>query len=136
MKSMLFDKLHNGLGDVLTLRQQQNAITASNIANSDTPGYKARFINFENILSEAVGIESDRLSTTHDMHFAGLDNDVSDPQIETVESPPWILDGNSVELERESVRLKENAMMFRATSKGLSKRLAMMRYAANNGRGG
>lgn len=135
MKSMLFDRLHNGLGDVLTLRSQQNAITASNIANADTPGYQARFINFENILSEVVGANPDRLNTTHDLHFTGMDTDPSDPQIETMEAPPWILDGNSVELERESVRLKENAMMYRAASKGLSKRLAMMRYAANDGKG-
>ena len=135
MKSMLFDKLHNGIGDVLTLRSQQNAITASNIANADTPGYKARFINFENILAEAVDANSDRLTTTHELHFTGMDTDPSDPQVETMEAPPWVLDGNSVELERESVRLKENAMMYRATSKGLSKRLAMMRYAANNGKG-
>ena len=135
MKSMLFDKLHNGIGNVLTLRSQQNAITASNIANADTPGYKARFINFENILADAVDANTDRLTTTHELHFKGMDTDISDPLIETMEAPPWVLDGNSVELERESVRLKENAMMYRAASKGLSKRLAMMRYAANNGKG-
>lgn len=134
MQNLLFDKLHQGLGTVLNLRTQQNSITASNIANADTPNYKARFINFENILADAVGEDADNLNTTHSRHFTGLGGDPSEPEVETLEPPAWVLDGNSVELERESVRLKENAMMFRATTRGLSRRLAMMRYAANNGR--
>ena len=46
---------------------RNRTITASNIANADTPGYKARFINFENILAEAVDANSDRLMTTREL---------------------------------------------------------------------
>ena len=37
--------------------------------------------------------------------------------------------------EREAVRLTENAMMYDAVSKGLSKRMAILRYASSDGRG-
>jgi flagellar basal body rod protein FlgB len=53
-----------------------------------------------------------------------------------MEPPAWSADGNSVQLERETVRLTENALMYEAVSTGLSKRLAMLRFAAADGRTG
>ena len=40
--STLFDPVFQGLGQVLDLRQQQQALTATNLANADTPGLKAK----------------------------------------------------------------------------------------------
>ena len=42
MKDLLFDRLHNGLGNVLDLRSQHSAMTAGNIANTHTPNYKSK----------------------------------------------------------------------------------------------
>ncbi|MFT4977272.1 MAG: flagellar basal-body rod protein FlgB [Myxococcota bacterium] len=135
MSGFLFDSFHHGLGNVLDLRSQQHALTASNLANADTPEYKARYIAFDRILSEAVGTGDDLAMTRlSSLHMPGTSGDVDRPHIETVEAPPWAADGNSVNLERETVRLTENAMMYGAVSKGLSKRLAMLRFAASNGR--
>ncbi len=39
MNAFLFDRLHHGLGNVLDLRSAQHAITASNLANAETPGF-------------------------------------------------------------------------------------------------
>ena len=41
MANVLFDGLHQGLGQVLNLRMAQHALTAANLANVDTPGYAA-----------------------------------------------------------------------------------------------
>ena len=46
MKDLLFDRLHTGLNSVLDLRQKQHSLTTSNIANVDTPFFKARSIEF------------------------------------------------------------------------------------------
>jgi flagellar basal body rod protein FlgB len=59
----------------------------------------------------------------------------ADPEIVELEPTPWDDDGNSVLAERETARLQENALMFRAVSRGLSKRLAMLKFAASDGRG-
>ena len=134
MNDILFDRLHTGLGTVLTLRQKQHSLTASNLANVDTPNYKAKLIRFDEVLSEAVDDQDFSMKKTNRMHFSSLSGGVHNPDIEEVEAPPWAMDKNSVNLERELVRLKENSLMFKSVTKGLTKRLGMLRYAAGNGK--
>ena len=136
MKDLLFDRLHHGLGNVLELRQKQNSLTASNLANVDTPNFKAKYIEFDSLLETAVGVSDFSLTKTDTRHIAGMDGDVSDPHIEELEPEPWVLDNNSVNLETELINLKENSLMFRSVTKGLTKRLSMLKYAASDGKGG
>jgi len=134
MSNVLFDGLHQGLGQVLNLRMAQHALTAANLANTDTPGYKAKFIPFDEVLGKAVERgKSVDMRATHARHNAGLSANVGDPRVDEIEAAPWVADGNSVDTEREAVRLKENATMYGGVSRGLGKRLAMLKFAASNG---
>lgn len=135
MKSLLFDKLHTGLGSVLDLRQKQHSLTVGNIANVDTPNYKSKYIRFDEILKEAVGDKEDLMKRTDARHLSSESGSVLDPEVFEQEPAPWVIDGNSVSLEREMVRLKANSMMFQTVTKGLSKRLTMIRFVASNGKG-
>lgn len=136
MSAFLFDRLHAGLGHVLDLRQSQHGLTASNLANADTPGFRAKYIPFDRVLAAAVDRGDDvALRRTHASHVPAPGGDPSRPPVNEIEAPPWALDGNSVSPEREAVRLTENAMMYDAVSKGLSKRMAILRYASSDGRG-
>jgi len=136
MSSFLFDSFHSGLGQVLDLRAKQHQLTASNLANADTPRYEAKYINFERVLSELVDrSEHLEMKRSRPKHLPGSAGDAERPDIETMEAPPWAADGNSVQLERETVRLTENSTMYTAVSRGLSKRLALLKFAASNGRG-
>lgn len=130
MKDLLFDRIHYGIGKVLDLRSQQAAITSSNIANTDTPNYKAKFIRFDELLDQAMGTEGMSMRRTHSAHFHGLHGELEDPEIEEIEAPPWVMDGNSVQLEREMVRLKSNALEFGAVTRGLNKRLSILKYVS------
>lgn len=121
MQVQLFDNLTQGLTDVLTLRQRQHALTATNLANSETPGFKAKAIRFQASLDAVLGSQT------------GRPLDASQADIEEIEPTPWAVDGNSVSPEREQARLKHNALMYRAVSRGLSSRMAMLKYAANDG---
>ena len=133
MSATLFNPLLNGLVKTLDLRQQQHALTATNLANSDTPGFKAKIIDFRHALSDAIGKQEGLpMLKTHQMHMGGLD--MENPPIRTLEAPPWSVDGNSVVPEREMARLQENSLMYRATAGGLSRRLAMLKYAAGDGK--
>jgi len=137
MSSTLFDGLHNGLGRVLDLRMAQHTLTAANLANADTPGFKAKFIPFDKVLGEAVQRrQGEGMRQTHALHNAGLDANVSDPSVDEIEAAPWVADGNSVDPEREAVRLKENATLFSGVSRGLGKRMALLKFAASNGERG
>ncbi len=141
MSGFLFDALHQSLGRVLDLRQAQHALTASNIANADTPGYRARVIPFDRVLDEVFagvgpeGPDEVAMRRTNPRHVGAADLGPDAVEVEELEPTPWSLDGNSVVPERETMRLKENAMMFEAVSRGLSQRLALLRYAASDGKG-
>ena len=137
MSQFIFDGLHQGLGQVLNLRMAQHTLTATNLANADTPGFRAKFIPFDEILSEAVKTDGRAtMRRTHSLHTAGLSRQVADPAVEEIEPTPWSPNGNSVVTEREAVRLKENATLFSGVTRGLSRRLMMMRFAATNGERG
>jgi flagellar basal-body rod protein FlgB len=134
MSHLLFDSSLNGLQTVLDLRSQQHAMTATNLANADTPGFKAKHIDFEHALADAFDASGRlQMQQTHSAHMAP--GGAADPEIVELEPTPWDDDGNSVLAERETARLQENALMFRAVSRGLSKRLAMLKFAASDGRG-
>ena len=130
-----FDPLIGGLRTVLDLRLQQHALTASNLANADTPGFKAKVIDFQKVLAEAVH-GAGELRTTDPRHLQPGGADLhDDPPVLEIEPPPWALDGNSVLPERETARLTENSMMYDAVARGLQRKLAMLRYAVSDGRG-
>jgi flagellar basal-body rod protein FlgB len=135
MSAFLFDRLHVGLGQVLDLRQSQHALTASNLANSDTPAYKAQYIPFDEVLEAAVGRgEQVDMRRTRGRHVSAPGADASNPEIREIEPPPWAVDGNSVDPERESVRITENSLLYDAVARGLSRRMALLRYAASDGK--
>ena len=56
MKGLLFDKMHLGMEKVMELKKQLS-LTAANLANTDTPNYKAKYIRFDQILGEVMGTE-------------------------------------------------------------------------------
>ena len=120
---------------MLDLRAAQHGITASNLANADTPGYRAKYIPFDRMLSQAVGRgESIDMRRTVEQHVSAPGADAANPEVHEIEPPPWAADGNSVTPEREVVRLNENALMYESVSRGLSKRMAMLKYAAADGK--
>ncbi len=129
----LFDATTGALQRVLDLRQQQHAVTASNLANVETPGYQAKVLEFDETLSALMErARRQDLARPVSSHLAS--QAVRDPEIVEVEATPWTTDDNSVLLERELARLQENSMMYRAVAEGLSRRLAMLKYAAGDGR--
>lgn len=134
MSGFLFDSALSGLQQVLDLRSQQHALTASNLANADTPGFKAKHLDFEHALGDAMD-RGDRLSMqrTSAMHLDA--GSALDPHVVELEPTPWSANGNSVLPEREMARLQENSLMYRAVSTGMSKKLALLKYAASDGRG-
>jgi flagellar basal-body rod protein FlgB len=86
----------------------RNGVVASNIANVDTPNYKAKDVHFGNALDDAFI----QLKTTHAQHLKGGNSGGSeDVTIETTE--PWA-DKNNVELDVEVEKMTENALLFQA----------------------
>ena len=106
--------------DLLATRQK---LVASNIANLDTPGYRARDIDFQGEMSAALGRADAR-------DAAGK---ASAPLVREVTGLEVKNDGNNVSMEREAQLLGENAMRFETASAMLASRFRLMRLAIKEG---
>jgi len=63
-----FDDILGIHEQALSLRSQRIDLLSQNIANAQTPGFKARDLDFKSVLASATG---DALQTTHHQHFSG-----------------------------------------------------------------
>ena len=123
------ERLHAALDYHL---QRQNLL-AANLANVDTPNYRCRDLvrsapSFEGELGTA-------LATTEDGHLAGAAAS-SGSRVEIDRSVAPGADGNSVNLDREVVKISANHLRYEALSTLTSQRLSQIAWAATDGRGG
>lgn len=118
-----FDKALGIHEQAVGLRIQRAEILANNIANSDTPNYKARDIDFKSVLQGAQsGQKSLKMTHTDDAHNSGLINsDFSAQMMYRVPNQPSI-DGNTVNMQEEMARYTENAVDYQASFQFLSKK--------------
>ena len=107
----------NALGiheQALQLRDQRSQLLASNIANSDTPGYKARDIDFREVLRDASERQSLSLHASHARHIGFNDGG---PQAEAQYRVPLqpSVDGNTVDEQIENAAFARNALEHQAS---------------------
>jgi flagellar basal-body rod protein FlgB len=136
--SDLFDKTVNSLGAAINFRQLKQNVASSNIANAETPGYKAKKMDFEEALSRAVDINGlGKMSVDDPDHFAVNGNSISGVRADVYENPDVTVtnDGNTVDLEREMAELADNTIMYKAAIQLINKKLAGLAYAATEGGG-
>lgn len=134
--SNIFDKTTNALAASANLRLLRNNVTAGNIANAETPGYKAKKVDFEEALSRAIDHEG--LAAAHSSdegHFLMGQGALSRLRADVYDNPDINLtnDGNTVDLEKEMATLSENTILYRAALQLINKKLGAMRYAATEG---
>lgn len=107
----------NALGihpSALGVRVQRAEIIANNLANADTPGFKARDIDFRAILNqEAEKMSSVKLDKTDDQHIDGLLSPDEGVKFRNPHQPA--IDGNTVETQVEHTEYMQNAMRYQAT---------------------
>ncbi|MCW2037076.1 flagellar basal body rod protein FlgB [Xanthomonas campestris] len=114
-------------GDALTLREQRMKLIASNLSNVDTPGYKAKDLNFEAALKAAEGVRDGGLMKATDAkHYeigsaAGLN-----PFQITREADQPSLDGNTVDPDAERAAYGRAALEYRASLSFLESKVRSM----------
>jgi flagellar basal-body rod protein FlgB len=105
----------------LSLRAQRQEVLASNIANADTPNYKARDIDFASALQSAVskgGQSGGALAATASGHYQ---NGAADGKALADGTPvlyrsvtQGAVDGNTVEMDTERTQFADNALRYEA----------------------
>jgi flagellar basal-body rod protein FlgB len=100
----------------LNLRALRQQLLASNIANADTPGYKARDIDFGKSLQDALAgrVQPAELARTAAGHIAPGEQGLASGAVQyrTVMQPS--LDGNTVDMDVERAQFAENAIHYEA----------------------
>ena len=100
--------------------------SAGNLANVDTPNYKAKEVNFSETLKN-------KLSPTNST-FPGATADNGGVVLKEVEGLPQRRDGNTVQLDRELLQMSRAAGDFAAAQTALAAKFRLVRYAINEGR--
>lgn len=133
--SNLFDKTTDALASSIAMRNLRQAVTQSNIANADTPGFHAKKVDFEDALARALDMDGkSSLSTSHGDHFAVGGQPTVTPGV--YENPDVSVnnDGNTVDMEREMAALAENTIVNKAAMQLINKKMAAMKYAISETR--
>jgi flagellar basal-body rod protein FlgB len=117
----IFGPVIQGLGQALDLYQTRHRVLAENIANAETPGYRARDLDFGSALTRAF-----------DGGAEGGAADEAQPVVDTRAAVK--VDGNSVDIDTEMARLSQNALKIVALSQIIAKKYAGLRAVITDGR--
>lgn len=134
--SGLFDKTSQALGASINMRLLRQNVTTGNIANAETPGYKAKKVDFEEALARAVDLHgTNKMGVEHEDHFVTGSGSVGSVRADVYDNPEGNTtnDGNTVDLEKEMATLAENSILYKAAIRMINKKLGKMRYAVTEG---
>jgi flagellar basal-body rod protein FlgB len=124
----IFDRTIGLLERAMDLRGARQRVIASNIANEETPGYRAKELQFKDALSQASkGTTIVHVRSTHPGHIviAG-GNAQARGRLTEVPAADLPLDANSVSLDTEMAKLSDNAMHYNAAAAVTSMRLRQL----------
>ncbi|MGI9296195.1 MAG: flagellar basal body rod protein FlgB [Pseudomonadales bacterium] len=109
--------------NAISLRSQRAEILSSNLANADTPGYRAQDLDFASVLKHAGNSGKTTMSATHSAHFGAQEMNV-DRQTYFRDAPEKSLDENTVDSEYERAQFADNAVRYQASVQFLNSRLS------------
>ena len=121
----LFDAALSTHAKSLSARSQRVEVLAQNIANADTPNFKARDIEFKKVFKNTL---EDTMKTTHGKHMGLAVDDSTDGMMYRI---PFnvAFDGNSVELNVEQAQYGKAAAEYQATVNFLQDNISGIRKA-------
>lgn len=106
----------------LTVRAKRAELLAANIANADTPGYKARDIDFASVMRQ-VQQSAATLKVTQARHIPTTGGATGAAIAYRIPTHPS-LDGNTVEVQSEQARFAQNAVDYQASLSFLNSKIS------------
>ena len=108
---MIEDRMLPALENLLTLTSRRQQVLAANVANLDTPGYRAKDITFASELDGTLDVSARAV------------------EVETKEKP----NGNNVDLDRELTEITKNGLQYITLIQFLNQRIKTLRAAIMDG---
>jgi flagellar basal-body rod protein FlgB len=126
----MFDNIFGIHEQALTVHGQRLSVLAANLANADTPGYKARDIDFSEVLSQSqVEPASMPLKITQAAHITFSDSDSPAGELKYRNPYQASLDGNTVEMPVEQAAFAENNVRYQASLNFINLRISELQLA-------
>ena len=116
--SISFDRALGIHEEALGFRAQRAEVLSNNIANADTPNYRARDLDFAAVLAEQSDKSSRKqvgLNRTDSQHIAAAGIELADPALRFRTPFHPSIDQNTVDMQQEQANYTENAVQFQAS---------------------
>jgi flagellar basal-body rod protein FlgB len=113
------DRLFGIHAEALQLRARRGEMLGSNLANADTPDYKARDLDFKAALKDATAQNATPMATTSKGHIQAH-RGVGVAHVLYRTPNQSALDGNTVDTQIEQNKFSENAVRYRTSLRFLS----------------
>jgi len=123
---VVFDRTVQLMQDRLQLSSVNQKVISGNLANINTPGYKAKATAFEEVLRESMEEKGPRLVQSNLKHMDPGDAIGAMKSAEIVESGP-------VDLDTEMMKLSRNSIEYQFMIGMLNKKFAMIKHAISEG---
>lgn len=117
----------------LQIRAQNAEVIASNIANADTPGYKAKGLDFKTALAQAASRQQSGMAKTHEKHF-DVRTEINNATDYRMPNQPDTGDGNTVDAQMERNLYLENSMHYQASIQFLNGKIKGLKKAITGGK--
>jgi len=124
------------IGKVMDLRLERQNLVMANLANINIPGYKARTLEFEKELQQAVGSPEMRanMTRTQSSHVPGTyDPDTYQGDVLKEFKPRTIYGADAVDLDKEMSVMSKNSLMYNALSTLMQKNFEGIKTAITEG---
>lgn len=120
----IFGPTYALLEKVLDLRSDRHTLVSSNIANAETPGYRSVHLDFEDELKKALPRgDALPLARTDARHMPlQVRMDAIQPEVVYDDARTARPDGNTVDLDREVVRMSKNQLMYSTVTQCLGRK--------------
>ena len=125
----MFDNVFGIHESALLLHGQRLGVLANNIANADTPGYKARDIDFAAVLGNTDQQTPLAVSTTQPGHIATGTSDGLPGELQYRNPYQASLDGNTVEMAVEQAAFSENNVRYQARLQFINNQISELQFA-------
>ena len=126
----IYNETFTILEKAMELGMKRHTVLASNVANSETPGYKARDVDFANELKNILNTKSASkdIEKTNPLHMDLSPS--SQSRIVFDEAMPVAADGNNVDLDMTMGKIADNSRAYSNAANWLGVQLRMIKNAA------
>lgn len=124
----IFDPTMGILSKSLDLYLLRHNITSDNIANAETPGFKARRVDFEDQLNRTVEAQETGNETLVNQELGAVKANVSEEANSELGN-----DLNTVDMDKEMAVMTKNDIKYSAASQAITKKMALLKYAISEG---